>query len=168
MSVVLARIDDRLIHGQVSVGWSRKLQPHRIVLCSDEIAADPWQSRVYATCAPPGTAVSVLDRAAAVEAFGGGASGFDPEERTILLTSNPRDMADLRRRGLDLDEVNVGGMHYAKGKVELLEFVWLDREDVAGLRYLMTSGTRLSAQTVPGGREFGLDADVLDSMDGRL
>ena len=168
MPLVLARIDDRLIHGQVSVGWSRKLQPHRIVLCSDEIAADPWQSRVYATCAPPGTAVSVLDRAEAVAAFGPAAAGFDPDERTILLTANPRDMADLRRRGVDLPDVNVGGMHYAKGKVELLEYVWLDREDVSWLRYLVQAGTRLSAQTVPGSREVDLDDEVLDAVDGRL
>lgn len=168
MPVVLARIDDRLIHGQVSVGWSRKLQPDRIVLCCDEIAADSWQSRVYATCAPPGTSVSVMDRAATVAAFNEGTSCFGPDERIILLTADPKDMADLRRRGLELSNVNVGGMHYAKGKVEILEYVWLNREDIAGLRYLLSAGTRVTAQAVPGDREIHFDDDYLDTVDGRL
>ncbi len=168
MPLVLARIDDRLIHGQVTVGWSRKLQPDRIVLCSDEIHADPWQSRVYASCAPPGTAVSVLDRAGAAAALGGGEGAFDPDERTILLTSDPADMLDLHRRGVALPRINVGGMHYAKGKAEMHEFVWLDRNDLAGLRQLLASGCALSAQTVPGTREHPITDAELDDLDGRL
>ena len=45
MPVVLARIDDRLIHGQVTVGWSELLRPDRIILANNAIAADSWQNR---------------------------------------------------------------------------------------------------------------------------
>ena len=60
MGVVLARIDDRLIHGQVTVGWCQKLRPDRILLADNAIAADEWQSEIYRCSVPPSIAVSVL------------------------------------------------------------------------------------------------------------
>ncbi len=164
MPLVLARIDDRFIHGQVIVGWSRKLRPDRIILCNDRIAADPWQSRVYASSVPPEMQVSVLDREATVRLLSddnGAANGED----VILLVGSPADMRDLHDRGLALGEVNVGGMHYVKGKSELLEFVYVDRGDLNAMRALDEQGVRLSAQTVPGGRAVMLDADLLANME---
>ncbi|NCQ36333.1 PTS sugar transporter subunit IIB, partial [bacterium] len=52
MTVVLARVDDRLIHGQVTVGWCQHLHPDHLVLADNAVAADPWQSRVYASSVP--------------------------------------------------------------------------------------------------------------------
>jgi len=63
MPVVLARVDDRLIHGQVTVGWATHLKPHRILLANNEIAADDWQSEVYASSVPREIAVSILSLA---------------------------------------------------------------------------------------------------------
>ena len=60
MPVVLARIDDRLIHGQVTVGWSERLRPDRILLANNAIAADTWQTRVYSSTVPPHIQVSIL------------------------------------------------------------------------------------------------------------
>ena len=165
MALLLARIDDRFIHGQVIVGWSRRLHPDRIVLCNDRIAADPWQSRVYASSVPPHMQVSVLDREATVDLLADG--GADAED-VILLVGSPGDMRDLQARGLALDEVNVGGMHYVKGKSELLDFVYVDRTDLIALRDLIADGVRLVAQTVPGGRSVRLDDPMLDGMEAAL
>lgn len=162
--VALARIDDRLIHGQVTVGWSRHLQPDRILLCNDEVAADPWQSRVYASSVPPSLDVAILDRAAAAADLRAGA----PARRDILLTADPADMLALVRAGVALPEVNVGGMHYAKGKAELHEYVWLGRDDLAALRGLLAAGCRLFAQTVPGARDTDIGAAELDAIEAAL
>jgi len=162
--VALARIDDRLIHGQVTVGWTRHLQPDRILLCNDEVAADPWQSRVYASSVPPSLDVAILDREAAAADLRHG----DRERRDILLTADPADMLALVRAGVALPEVNVGGMHYAKGKAELHEYVWLDREDLAALRGLLAAGCRLFAQTVPGARDADIGAAELDALEADL
>ncbi len=167
MPVVLARIDDRFIHGQVTVGWSRKLQPDSIILCNDQIAADPWQSRVYASSVPPQMKVSILDRESTALLLAPG--GFrDRSENVILLVGSPTDMRDLHRRGLPIDEVNVGGMHYMKGKRELLEFVYVDRRDLMALRALHDDGVRLMAQTVPGVKAIELDGDLLAEMENTL
>ena len=94
MSVALARIDDRMIHGQVTVGWGQQLQPDTILLANNVIAADPWQQRVYAASVPPDIAVAILPVAEAAarlteaEAVG---------ERVLLLTGSPGEMAELVR-----------------------------------------------------------------------
>ncbi|MBU0742788.1 PTS sugar transporter subunit IIB [bacterium] len=167
MPLVLARIDDRFIHGQVTVGWSRKLQPDRIILCNDKIAADPWQSRVYASSVPPQMRVSVLDRESTAR-FLAGDGMLDRGEDIILLVGSPIDMQDLHRRGLPIGEVNVGGMHYMKGKRELLEFVYVDKRDLKALRALQDDGVRLVAQTVPGVKAIELDGDQLAELENML
>jgi mannose/fructose/N-acetylgalactosamine-specific phosphotransferase system component IIB len=167
MPLVLARIDDRFIHGQVIVGWSRRLRPDRIILCNDKIAADPWQKRVYTASVPPEMQVSVLDRESTVRLLVGQDRATNGED-IILLVGTPADMQDLHARGLSLAEVNVGGMHYVKGKSELLEFVYVDRGDINAMRALDEDGIRLVAQTVPGGKAVELNTDLLVEMERSL
>lgn len=164
MGIVLARIDDRFIHGQVTVGWSQKLRPQRIVLCNDEIAGDPWQSRVYRSSVPPQIAVDILSGAEAAAVLGAAPGA----ERTILLAGTPADMLDLHRRGLALTEINVGGMHYLKGKQELLSFVYVDRADLEVFRTFVEGGVRLAARQVPNARETEIDLPLIAEMEERL
>jgi mannose/fructose/N-acetylgalactosamine-specific phosphotransferase system component IIB len=162
MPVVLARIDDRLIHGQVTVGWSRQLRPDRIILANNAIAADAWQSRVYASSVPPEIKVSILpvSRVAAELA--------DPanlDERILLLTGSAEEMNELVRIGAPVATVNVGGLHFSAGKKEMLPFVFVDQPDLKAFRRLLDMGTTLSAQQVPGGREYTLDRERLEEME---
>lgn len=165
MAVVLARVDDRLIHGQVTVGWSERLRPDRIVLASNEIAADPWQSRVYASSVPPTIAVSVVSVARAAAALRAPEAAA---ERTIVLTGSAAEMSDLAHLGAPLPGVNLGGLHFAAGKVEMLPFVFVDRRDLEALRRLLAAGLALTAQQVPGGREYAIGAQQVAEMERRL
>jgi len=161
MPVVLARIDDRLIHGQVTVGWSEQLKPDRILLANNAIAADPWQTRVYSSTVPPKIKVSILSVARAA------ASLADNElagERVLLLTGSAEEMSELMRIGVPLSEVNVGGLHFSSGKQEMLPFVYVDHQDLKALGRLLEMGATLSAQQVPGGREYPLDKDQIREM----
>ncbi len=160
MPLLLTRIDDRLIHGQVVVGWCRRLRPDRIVLCHDRIAADPWQREVYASSVPPQLAVSILDRAATVRLLGDGAA-----EGRLLLVEGPGDLLDLLARGVELEEVNLGGMHARHGKYELLPYIHLDAADLADLRQLLVRGVRLFAQSVPGAPRIEIDSRRLDELE---
>ncbi len=165
MPIVLARVDDRLIHGQVTVGWSERLRPDRIVLASNAIAADPWQSRVYASSVPPSIAVSVLSLARAAAALRAPEAA---DERTIVLTATPTEMGDLAHLGAPLPSVNLGGMHFGAGKLEMLPFVFVDRQDLDALRRLLGAGLALSAQQVPGGREHAIGLAQVLEMEARL
>lgn len=161
MPVVLARIDDRLIHGQVTVGWSERLRPDRILLANNAIAADTWQTRVYSSTVPPHIQVSILPVAKAVASLG------EPDrrdERVLVLVDTPEEMAELVRIGAPITHVNVGGLHFRAGRREMLPFVYVDRQDLKAFSRLLEMGMVLSAQQVPGGREFLLDYDQLRQM----
>lgn len=166
MNLVLARIDDRLIHGQVTVGWGRKLHPDHIVLACDEVADDPWQARVYAMSVPPEMAVSVLSVVEAARALNTPKGGDLHGRRVMLLTASARDMQRLVIAGVPVQRVNVGGMHYARGKRELLTGMFVDHDDLEALSYLDEAGLEISVQTVPGAQAQVLDIRRLRSLEG--
>ena len=161
MPVILARIDDRLIHGQVTVGWSERLRPDRILLANNAIAADPWQTKVYSSTVPPEIEVSILPVSKAA------ASLAEPErlnEQVLLLAGSVGEMAELVRIGVPVREVNVGGLHFGPGKREMLPFVYVDRQDLKAFVRLLEMGMSLSAQQVPGGREYLIDQEQIQEM----
>jgi PTS system mannose-specific IIB component len=146
VAFVLVRIDDRLIHGQVSVAWGTWLECDRIILVNDEVAGTPWKRDLYAGSDSMGTALSVLS----VDEFVKGvAAGRWDEERAIVVVESPRDVVGLLRGGLRVDEVNVGGMHHAPGKREVLQYVYVDDSDVEAMREIASLGVRLVARDVP-------------------
>jgi len=149
----LLRIDDRLIHGQVLVAWGARLDPQRIWVVDDGVAANPWERDLFREAAP-GLEVEVVTVAQAAEAFGHEAAAGGG---ALLLV---RDLATARR----LSEVvpgardwNVGGLHYAPGKDKVNDYVYLDAADRGHARALLAMGARLVVQDVPASRAAPLD-----------
>lgn len=165
MTLVLSRVDDRLIHGQVTVGWATHLKPQRILLASNEIAADAWQSQVYAASVPHEIEVTILSLAEAAAFLRRSA---DVGERVLLLTASLAEMAHLAGMGVDFREINLGGLHFASGKKEMLPFLYLGPDDLAPLRQLRDRGIRLLAQQVPGGMEHVVNDDDVRRMEDRF
>jgi mannose/fructose/N-acetylgalactosamine-specific phosphotransferase system component IIB len=161
MPVILARIDDRLIHGQVTVGWSERLRPDRILLANNAIAADPWQTKVYSSTVPPDIEVSILPVSKAAASL---ASPDRLDEQVLLLAGSVGEMAELVRIGVPVREINVGGLHFGPGKREMLPFVYVDRQDLKAFVRLLEMGMSLSAQQVPGGREYLIDQEQIQKM----
>jgi len=157
LPVILARIDDRLIHGQVTVAWGGWLEPDRMILVNDEIATTEWRRDLYAEADSLGAAVSVLTKDAFLEE---NVRGVWDDERVVLIVETPSDMFDLIAGGLSLEEVNVGGMHFSPGKREVLSYVYVDDADVLAMREIVARGVRLSAQDVPATQSVDL-ADAL-------
>lgn len=148
MSWVLHRIDDRLIHGQVLVAWGARLDPARIWVVDDGVAASDWE-RVLFRDAAPGIDVRI---ASVAEAAAAHASETDARGAAFLLV---RDLATARRlveAGAKLAEWNVGGLHYAPGKLKLNDYVYLDAADRADARALLLAGVGLVVQDVPASR----------------
>ena len=146
MAVKLARIDDRLIHGQVILGWVPSVKPDRIVVANDRVAGSDWERKFYSSCVPPEVNVSFATVAEAARQIS--ASLYDNEQLIVLLES-AQDTLALIGGGVDLKEVNVGGLHYREGSVELLPFVFLVHEERNALRELVKRGVTLWAQDVP-------------------
>lgn len=159
MTVALYRVDERLIHGQVVVGWGGKLNPHRIVVVDDDLAASPWEQELYTLGLPEEVSAEFLTVDAARDRVAGW--GAD-DERLLVLT---RDLATMRRLAADgtLDgaEINIGGIHHAAGRVRVLPYVFLGDAERADLRGLIDEGLDVWAQDLPGGRRVDA-ADLLE------
>jgi mannose/fructose/sorbose-specific phosphotransferase system IIB component len=146
MPLVQVRIDDRLIHGQVVVGWRNTLKPGRIVLCSDEVATSDWQRTIYMSAVPEDLIASVLTIKETIETIH---SSRHDDERILLLVDSPKSIVRLVEAGVNIQEVNVGGMHFKPGKNQIAPFIFVDEDDINNFRKLYDKGIKLDGRDVP-------------------
>jgi len=147
MPIVLARVDDRLVHGQVVIGWGRPLDVARIVLVDDAVAASPWEQDLYRMAMPDGIE---LRFATGVEAVPKLAEWQSSPARTMLLTGDVETMAALVRAAPDVvRRINLGGIHHRPGRRERLPYVYLADEELRVLESLETEGAEVTAQDLP-------------------
>ncbi len=145
MTLVLYRIDDRLIHGQVVVGWGQAMDIEFIVLVDDAVATSEWEQELYRMGVPPEMEVffhTVADATGRLETY------RRERRRGILLTGDVRSMACLVIAG-GIPSVNVGGVHHRPGRVQRLRYVFLNTEEERHLRDIAARGVEVSAQDVP-------------------
>lgn len=155
MSVVLYRVDERLIHGQVVVGWGARLRPHRIVVVDDDLAGSPWEQELYAMGVPEDIEAEFVAVSSAVEQL---PEWQESDERVLLLTRDIATMSRTARTGLLVgQEVNIGGIHHAPGRRRVLRYVYLSDEERQALKALSAHGIRVTARDLPGARPVQLD-----------
>ncbi|MDX2057526.1 MAG: PTS sugar transporter subunit IIB [Gemmatimonadales bacterium] len=146
MSIVVARVDDRLVHGQVVIGWGRPLELNRIVLVDAEVAASDFERDLYRMAVPAGIEVEFLRPAEAparLAVLGGG------PDRVLVLTGTVAGMSWLARASDQIRAVNLGGIHAGPGRREYLRYVYLTPDELADLRSLEAGGVRVTAQDLP-------------------
>ena len=154
MSWALHRIDDRLIHGQVLVAWGARLDPARIWVVDDGVAASEWE-RVLFREAAPGIDVRV---ASVAEAAAAHAAEAEAPRAAFLLVRDLETARRLTEAGARVTEWNVGGLHYAPGKEKVNDYVYLDERDRESAKALLAAGARLIVQDVPASRPLPLGA----------
>ena len=146
MPVVLARVDDRLIHGQVVVGWVRSLEADCLLVANDAVAADPMQRQLLPMAVPPQIKVGIFKVREAAEAL---LHGKYEGRRIIVLFASLSDA--LAFHGvMPLERLNLGGIRQAPGRKPLRTAIALSELDVSAARALMEAGAELSIQMVPG------------------
>lgn len=154
MPIVLCRVDDRLVHGQVVVGWGRPLDLHRIVLVDDEVRASPWEQELYRMAAPPEIKVEFTSAAEAAPQLAGWDAG---RERVLVLVGTIGIASELERRAPGaLHKLNLGGIHAGPGRRERLRYLYLSDEELAMLQGLARRGMQISAQDLPTSRQVPL------------
>ena len=157
MPVELMRIDDRLIHGQIVVGWGQPLDIGFIVLVDDEVASSDWEQELYRMGVPPEMEVifaSVEDAARSLAEY------ERDERRGIVLTGDITSMRRLVEANPHVRRVNLGGIHPRTGRVQRMRYVFLSPDEERELRELAAGGIDISAQDVPSARPVSLP-DVL-------
>ncbi|MGQ0539060.1 MAG: PTS system mannose/fructose/N-acetylgalactosamine-transporter subunit IIB [Gemmatimonadaceae bacterium] len=155
MALELYRVDDRLIHGQVVVGWGQPLALEFIVLVDDEVAGSDWEQELYRMGVPPEMSV-YFD---AVSAARGKLAEYQGDDRRgLLLTADVESMARLctGSTGNGIRKVNLGGIHHRPGRVQRLRYVFLSKQEEDVLRSMEERGIEVTAQDVPGARPLPL------------
>jgi D-glucosaminate PTS system EIIB component len=147
MSIVLYRVDDRLIHGQVVIGWGRPLGIDLIILVDDQVAASAWEQQLYRMAVSPEIEVRFVTVADATEQLAGWQSNG---KRGLVLTGDLETMAALRTASPDLvQRINLGGIHHRPGRRERLSFLYLTDQELRALQALEAAGAVITAQDLP-------------------
>jgi PTS system mannose-specific IIB component/fructoselysine and glucoselysine-specific PTS system IIB component len=154
MPLELFRIDERLLHGQVVVGWGMRLGLGYYIVVDDEVAGSPWEQDLYAAGLPDGIRVFFVSAADAVARFTelDGLPG-----RGALITRGTRAMRKLAEADFLRDRrVNVGGLHGGEGRRRVADYVYLRREEAEDLRVIDASSRRVTARDLPVSTEIEL------------
>jgi len=154
MNVQLFRIDDRLIHGQVVLGWAKYLNSRHVILCDDDVANNDWEVELYLSCVPgdiDAKILSIKDTSAYLN------NGNSEPEKTIVLIKSPGVLRKIIDMGFLPRDVNLGGMHYVENRKKYLSYIFLSDEDIIDLKVCKSKGSDIYCQDVPNARKYTLE-----------
>lgn len=143
---VLARVDTRLLHGQVATAWTKATQPNRIIVVSDNVAKDNLRKSMIEQAAPPGVKANVVPIKKMIEV------AKDPRfgaTKAMLLFETPEDALKAIEGGVDIKSLNIGSMAHTKGKVAVNKVISLGKEDLDTFDQLKKLGVKLDVRKVP-------------------
>jgi len=146
MDAVFTRIDSRLIHGQVAGTWVPFIAPQTFIAASDNAAHDKLRKSLLLQVAPAGVKTNVLDIAKAGRVYN------NPKYtgmKTMFVVESPVDVVRLLDEGVKIDEVNVGGVTFKTGMVQLSDAVYASEEHLEAYRELLKRGVKLTVQQLP-------------------
>ncbi|MGX7058644.1 mannose/fructose/sorbose PTS transporter subunit IIA [Vagococcus humatus] len=151
---VLARIDSRLLHGQVATAWTKTTNPTRIIVVSDAVAKDDLRKKLIEQATPPGVKANVIPIQKMIEV------AKDPRfgnTRALLLFENPEDVLRVVEGGVQLDEINIGSMAHSVGKVVVNKVLSMSQEDVDTFETLKAKGIKFDVRKVPNDSRGSMD-----------
>ncbi|MBV7389340.1 mannose/fructose/sorbose PTS transporter subunit IIA [Enterococcus sp. ALS3] len=143
---VLARVDSRLLHGQVATAWTKTTGPNRIIVVSDAVAKDDLRKKLIEQAAPPGVKANVIPVEKMIEI------SKDPRfgnTKALLLFENPQDVLRAIEGGVDIKEINVGSMAHSVGKVVVSKVLSMGQDDVDTFEKLKADGITFDVRKVP-------------------
>lgn len=161
---VFARIDSRLLHGQVATTWTKQAGPDRIIVVSDAVARDDLRKRLIIEAAPPGVKAHVVPIDKMIQV------AKDPrfgDTKAMLLFETPQDALRAIEGGVDIKELNVGSMAHSVGKVAVNKVLSLDAKDVETFEELKKHGIKFDVRKVPSDSKENMD-DILKKAKAEL
>ncbi|MBE9537337.1 MAG: PTS sugar transporter subunit IIB [Proteobacteria bacterium] len=158
MSIVFARVDSRLFHGQIIESWVPETSTSMVIVADDSAASNPFQKKVMELSAPKGISLRVegIDEAVAdlsSERFAG--------ERVMLIFASLHDAFEAYKKGIRFDEINIGNVGHCQGKRQVTSSICLNDEDVSDLKAIAKTGVSVDVRGVPRDKPKGLQ-DILE------
>jgi mannose/fructose/N-acetylgalactosamine-specific phosphotransferase system component IIB len=154
MPVVLYRVDDRLVHGQVVIGWGKPLNLRFVVLVDDGVAASDWERDLYRMGVPPEIDLTFYSTSEAIRLL---PEWRDDPRNGLVLTADVATMAALCQGAPPVERVNLGGVHHKPGRTARLPYVFLTDEEFRVLEGLQAAGTGVAAQDLPTSQPVALE-----------
>lgn len=144
-NIVLSRIDERLVHGQVGVQWVGFAGANIIVVANDEVAGDSIQQNLMEMVIAEGIAIRFWSIQKTIDTIHKAAN----RQKILLVCRTPKDFRLLVEGGVPIKEINVGNMHFAEGKNQISKTVSVSAEDVDEFQQLKARGVSCTIQGVP-------------------
>ncbi|MBL1228668.1 PTS N-acetylgalactosamine transporter subunit IIB [Enterococcus sp. BWB1-3] len=144
-NILLTRIDNRLIHGQVATQWNGSLGSNLILVANDKVAGDKVRQGLMDMAAPNGVATRYFTLQKTIEII----HKASPNQKIFIIAENPKDVLTLVEGGVPIKKVNIGNMHMAEGKRQVATTVAVNDQDVAAFRKLQELGVELEIRRVP-------------------
>ena len=144
-NILLTRIDNRLIHGQVATQWNSTIGANLILVANDEVSTNTMRQNLMKMAAPTGVATSFFSLQHTIEIIG----KASPKQKIFIICENPEDVLALVKGGVPIKKVNIGNMHMAEGKRQVATSVAVSDEDVAAFKELQERGVELEIRRVP-------------------
>ncbi|WP_024235832.1 PTS galactosamine transporter subunit IIB [Escherichia coli] len=146
-NILLTRIDNRLVHGQVGVTWTSTIGANLLVVVDDVVANDDIQQKLMGITAETyGFGIHFFTIEKTINVIGKAA----PHQKIFLICRTPQTVLKLVEGGIDLKDVNVGNMHFSEGKKQISSKVYVDDQDLTDLRFIKQRGVNVFIQDVPG------------------
>lgn len=146
-NILLTRIDNRLIHGQVGVTWTMTLGANLLVVADDETANNElMQQLMKATSDASGAGVRFFTLQKTIDVI----HKASAKQKIFLICKTPAAVRTLIEGGVPIKEVNVGNMHFSKGKRQISKKVYVDDKDMEDLLAIKNAGVNIYIQDVPG------------------
>lgn len=145
--IVLARVDDRLIHTEILTLWVPEVRANRIIIVDDIVAKDKFRSKVIKEMAPDGLIIHVYGIDRAVEKLKE-APSFDGE-RVIVIAESPIVFEELIKRGIRITQLNVGGMGIRGERKTVARRIACDEMEMESIHQMIRQGVHVYFQTVP-------------------
>jgi len=145
--ILLTRIDNRLVHGQVGVTWTKTIGANLIIVADDIVVKDELQqSLMSVTAKSSGVGIRFFSIQHTADII----SKASPRQKIFIVVRTPKDARRLVELGVSLEKLNVGNMHFSQGKVALTKKVYVDDNDLNDLKFIAKSGVEVYCQDVPG------------------
>lgn len=157
MGIVLARIDNRLLHGIVATQWAGRSGAQRIMIIDDTVANNELTKASMKLARPTGMAISIITEETALNNF---KAGKYNDHTVFVLVKKPETLVKLSEIGVKIPELVIGGtVKPAEGEeaVKLSQRAYAKPDDIKAYKKLKAAGTKLYAQYVPADAEVSID-----------
>jgi mannose/fructose/N-acetylgalactosamine-specific phosphotransferase system component IIB len=144
--ILILRIDDRLIHGQVVVGWGRIIDIQLYIVINDKVASDKVQQNLMQIAVPSEAKTLIFTVEEAIKRL----KGVVKNKRVILLFSNPLDVLKVVEGGFRIDSINIGGMRQIGDRKQILPTVFLNKKELDAFLKLLNMNIEIEYRLLPG------------------